>query len=384
MKKIPLIKFSIFKRMIIYFIEIILYVFTCIFQLSRKNTNKSNNSVLICEPFGLGDAISITCMIKPLISQGYKVYIICNNHWETLFTNNRHVCSVFPYIFPWVSYKNKYKVFNYRIINLFNYFNNIRRFNIDYGIDTRGDIRNCTILKLSGCKKIIGYDRYLNSNQKNLGLFLDININYKLDFKTRASKNLLLIKEAGLISHDTDLELAIPFDKIPEEHIIGFQFGAGWKYKHWVNEKWAFVIESVLKCNIKNKYKIHLIGHPSEEGIINNIIKSIKGENYEVILTEDLEDLCNAISRLEIFIGLDSGPMHVADAYNKKIITLFGPGILPLWKPNNNQSIVIENQDLFNCYPCNHINCIYPKDNCAQSIDEIIVLNTIKSKINFC
>ncbi|MBT8326087.1 MAG: hypothetical protein KJP21_00100, partial [Bacteroidia bacterium] len=47
--------------------------------------------------------------------------------------------------------------------------------------------------------------------------------------------------------------------------------------------------------------------------------------------------LCN---RAQLFIGNESGPLHIAAAQNTPNIALFGPGVKNVFYPKNEKSIV--------------------------------------------
>lgn len=64
-----------------------------------------------------------------------------------------------------------------------------------------------------------------------------------------------------------------------------------------------------------------------------------------------LKDLCYILKDAALFVGVDSGIMHLASAFDIPVIGLFGPTDPFYVGPQNSRSIVIQKRDL-ECVPC--------------------------------
>ena len=75
-------------------------------------------------------------------------------------------------------------------------------------------------------------------------------------------------------------------------------------------------------------------------------------------------------------MGLDSGPLHIADSLNVPVLGLYGPGNSEIWKPVSLNSVFVHKIENFNCHPCNQRNCVFPNSNCmyAISVEEVFEL----------
>lgn len=84
--------------------------------------------------------------------------------------------------------------------------------------------------------------------------------------------------------------------------------------------------------------------------------------------------MLQTISECDLFIGLDSGPIHIAAAFNKTIIGLYGPGNISVWKPFCKNAFIVDHQKSFSCAPCLQNKCIHSDFNCMDAIspDEVI------------
>ena len=65
----------------------------------------------------------------------------------------------------------------------------------------------------------------------------------------------------------------------------------------------------------------------------------------------DLKALCYLLKRASLFVGVDSGIMHLASSFDIPVIGIFGPTDPDLVGPQNPRSVVVRRQDL-DCVPC--------------------------------
>lgn len=79
-----------------------------------------------------------------------------------------------------------------------------------------------------------------------------------------------------------------------------------------------------------------------------------------------LKALCGVLSRCALFVGIDSGVMHLASCVDVPVVGLFGPSDPCYVGPQNPKSIVVRSSavDCMPCYfkPCSHINCMKTLD----------------------
>ena len=65
----------------------------------------------------------------------------------------------------------------------------------------------------------------------------------------------------------------------------------------------------------------------------------------------NLRSLCSIIRKARLFVGIDSGIMHLASSIDIPVVGLFGPTDPQYVGPQNNRSIVVRKEDL-DCLPC--------------------------------
>lgn len=148
------------------------------------------------------------------------------------------------------------------------------------------------------------------------------------------------------------------------------------------------LIENILKIKEKNIY-IFLIGSPSEKNYLENEIYSKLDKNIvnNVYITAGLFSLNASIyllSKFDLFITTDSGPLHFAYAQNVNIISIWGPcSHFHYSFPNYNNDIPI-NSNAY-CSPCIHLTIKPPCEGnniCLQNIHPKLIYDKTIEKLN--
>ncbi len=159
---------------------------------------------------------------------------------------------------------------------------------------------------------------------------------------------------------------------------LGINPGASYgSAKRWYPEKFAEVASA-----LSNRYDIIIFGGESELDIAKDIedtlkIKGIK--NFKNLAGKTtIAQLCSAIGGLDLFITGDSGPMHIASAYQVPTIAIFGPTRWLETSPWNNPKSKIVRLNL-ECSPCMKRTCPLKHHKCMKDIEAQDVLEAIKS-----
>lgn len=146
--------------------------------------------------------------------------------------------------------------------------------------------------------------------------------------------------------------------------------------KRWYPEKFAQVAR-VLSAH----YDIVLFGGPNEVEMANDIEANLSGIMVQNKAGKtSVEQLCAMIGGLDLFITNDSGPMHVAAAYQVPTVAIFGPTNHTETSQWNNQKSTIVRHDM-ECAPCMKRECPLKHHECMTTItaDEVIEATKILS-----
>lgn len=162
-----------------------------------------------------------------------------------------------------------------------------------------------------------------------------------------------------------------------EKPTLGINPGATYgSAKRWYPQEFAKVAIA-----LSNKYNIVIFGGPAEVDIANDIQRELDEQgvrNYENLAGQTtIPKLIEKIAGLELFLTNDSGPMHIAAAYKKITIAIFGPTRFKetnAWN-NPNEYIITKNLE---CAPCMKRVCPLQHHNCMKLITAQDVLAKIK------
>ena len=90
-----------------------------------------------------------------------------------------------------------------------------------------------------------------------------------------------------------------------------------------------------------------------------------------------IPELISRISNLDLFITGDSGPMHVAAAFQVPTVAIFGPTRDKETSQWMNDKSIIVKQNL-NCQPCMKRTCPLQHHDCMKLITAVEVLDAVK------
>jgi ADP-heptose:LPS heptosyltransferase len=344
----------------------------------------SGRSVLLVEPFQMGDILSLTPLIDPLLTRfpGCKLFFLTKPSSAALLRLDTRVTGVLEFDFIWSDYGLKRKVNMGYLLRLIRFMWSLRRCHFDLGIDTRGDVRSQILLSLAGCHTRIGYHRYLASNVCVKGWLLNRSLAGSATPIHRYDWNLNLLALAGCAS---GLPARFPSFKpsltgaaVPSGPYVLIHVGGGWEFKRWGEEKWASLIGRLISSG----RKAVVIGAAQEKEILEGI-RGMLGSSIEEGLTfrtTSLQELIALVSACELFVGLDSGPMNLAVCLGKPVVALFGPGDSTMWYPYHSRESLVHHAEKFPCNPCDQSFCRFPKHSCMNDIDVEEVFRKINSR----
>lgn len=146
----------------------------------------------------------------------------------------------------------------------------------------------------------------------------------------------------------------------------------------WFTKKWPYDYWLELLDMFKNKENIQiiLVGAKKDNDERFNKYTNI----INLIGKTNLLDLAELLRQSDLLIGNDSSPIHIASAFNTRIIAIFGATVPSLgFSPWSKNSIVMENNDI-TCRPCSiHGGNKCPKEHfkCMKEVKPQIVYSRI-------
>jgi ADP-heptose:LPS heptosyltransferase len=167
---------------------------------------------------------------------------------------------------------------------------------------------------------------------------------------------------------------------------VGFNPTGTWSAKRWPTALWRDLISMTSD---RMGIKPLLLTGPGDAGLLAEIIRGLE-QKVLVAPATDLRQLAGMIAGLDLLVGNDGAPQHIAQALGVKSLTLFGPTWGISWnKPGDARHRFL--QDAPDCGPCDQTLCPNPKQppagangyqECLIRITPTKALNQIKEFLN--
>ncbi len=154
---------------------------------------------------------------------------------------------------------------------------------------------------------------------------------------------------------------------LPERYAVISPAASGRRMsKAWDQEKFADIIVHLSK---KHQISSILVGSPDNaayNAVIERHVRDKTSGNASMLVNLSgrigLKKLCGVLRKAALFVGIDSGVMHLASAVDVPVVALFGPTDSRYVGPRNKKSIIVKN-DVMDCIPCylkkcSHYNCM--------------------------
>lgn len=114
--------------------------------------------------------------------------------------------------------------------------------------------------------------------------------------------------------------------------------GARDRSRRWPADRFASII-----THINKRYQMPciLVGGPDDQDVNMECLSQVVNKNnFNVVGEFDLLEYAALCDRAALFIGNESGPLHIAAAMNTPTIALFGPGVKDVFYPKNDKSVI--------------------------------------------
>ena len=206
-------------------------------------------------------------------------------------------------------------------------------------------------------------------------------------------QNLEVVRQFGITTQDVTVDLFIPAEakifvkNILHEHsiwesdtLVHVHPTSRWLSKHWKDECMAGVINWLTG----NKFKVIITSSSSEREM--NRVKSILSSVHDRSLLVDLsgrttiKQLAAISAASDLFLGVDTAPMHIAAAVGTTVVALFGPSGEAQWGPWGGQHIVLTKK--MRCATCEHGMCKgIEVRKCLEAITEAEVCEAVSQAL---
>lgn len=130
--------------------------------------------------------------------------------------------------------------------------------------------------------------------------------------------------------------------------------GAAWPTKEWMPERFAAVCEELIQAHDAT---IGLLGGPAEMEIGKQIQSRISRPErvFDFIGKASLLESARILQGARLHLANDSGFTHIATAFKKPVVVIYGPTAKPtVFHPRYTRHAIVEDPTL-RCRPCTHM-----------------------------
>jgi heptosyltransferase-3 len=349
--------------------------------------NNHINKILLVKHRNIGDVLLATPTIKVLREHFPRAYIamVVNSGTEEMVTGNPYLDEVIVFyqglkkLPPMARFKEQMR-----------FIFDIRKRNFDLTINlTEGD-RGAILCLLSGARDRVGYHprgkgllgkRYIFTHLVKPNLTRHM-VEYNLDAMRVLGINPK-DKKVSIYWSQRDKEyvdyLLSKFNIERGDSLVHVHPTSRWLFKCWNDLSFAETIDWLA---IKKNIRVVLTSSAEKKELkkVNMILSMCKSTpvNLSGLLT--LKQLAALSKRCQLFVGIDSAPMHIAAAVGTPVIVLFGPSRELNWGPWGNGHMVIKKD--WKCIPCGKDGCSGSKVSlCLEAITPEEVQRAIDSKL---
>lgn len=371
------------RRFIVNFLNLAGLFFYPFYAISRRKWSKkrrvnlelaiaNNHFDTICINMiaRLGDILVTAPFIRALKKKynSSKLIVLTNNIGKEVLLNNPYIDEIILVNNYWVwSTKVKLSKFIKSLdAGYWQQIKDLRSQKYDLLIELMGDFRNIILFDIW-----LKSDYFIGQTFSGFGWLFDREIEYakgshEIDIKLNVAKELgakSLSRELEIYLTKDDRQKAEAFYNInkiePRDMVAVFHIGGTWGPRIWPLENFSTLAKKLVE---EYKSKIILIGDKRDKNRIDEFLKIIP----EAFRADGMRVMQSAalLERADLFLGNDSGPMHLARSVGTPIVALFGPET-PQRFGIEDAGITVINS--FPCQPCGQIKC-NKTPNCIESI----------------
>jgi len=161
---------------------------------------------------------------------------------------------------------------------------------------------------------------------------------------TDAQPHLQLTETEQATAHNFLAEAGVTSDRL----LIGIHPGGNWKYKLWSAEKYTQLGTALSK---QKNAAILLFAGPNERKLQTQVADMMDISPI-LVETKNLREVAALIAACDVYIGNDTGPMHIAAAVRTPVLALFGSTNHIRSGPYGDKHTVVQSGMELGCNPC--------------------------------
>ncbi len=330
--------------------------------------------ILIIKPSSLGDIVHTLPLVHALkrCFAGCSIGWIVQKSFSSLLERDRAVDTIYPVQIPSTSDPRAghfayLQALQATVTTLRQLRHQFRQSPYDLILDLHGSFRSGLLGRTNPGGQRFGFAdaRELNT------LFQDQLVAVSEDVEHALEKNLLFCKQLNCSVSDEDFHLYCSREDVHDVELFLGQQGidthariiyanpaARWQTKFWPKEQWAELADRFYRQGIV----IIFCGSMEDREYIDSITRLMKTRTVVAAGRLSLPQSVALLKRSCLYIGLDSGPMHMAAMCTVPVVALFGPTHPARVGPYGVEHRIVraEKLDCLECRKrsCDHLSCM--------------------------
>ncbi len=237
-------------------------------------------------------------------------------------------------------------------------WHDVRAMRYDAVVDLQGAMRSAVLARLSGTRVIYGaaeprespatlwYSRKVTTQGRHV---VEQNISLVQAVIGRYYHDLPLLITNVEVPRDSEADARIG-QQLAQKGTGDFAIlnpGAGWGAKRWPAERYGEVARALSEIGISP-----LVNYgPGEDELFESVLRASEGTAKPA--RTSITELIALTRRARLFIGGDTGPLHLAAALKIPVVAIFGPTDPARNGPYGTRSIVFRSQESLTTYARN-------------------------------
>jgi heptosyltransferase I len=331
---------------------------------------KNPEKILIIRLSAIGDVVDVLPALRCLRSNFPKSRIswLVEDRASTILSGLPDIDDVI--VFPRKKWQREILKVNRTISTLsdvLSFYRKLHGEHYDLVLDFQGNLKSGIMDLITGAKNRVGFGKGF-SKEFNY-LFTKYRVYPKNKREHRIDKNLSLLKGIGFNAKFQNPEF--PVSCPDQEYISHFidennkssvpliiinpctsEYGS---YKRWSTLNYAKLADMILE---KHDVKVVFTWGPGELEIVNEIVSHMM-QKALVSCKTTIKQLIELLRRSDLYIGGDTGPLHIASTLCIPTVAIFGPKDPILYGPYHKNTAII-NKEL-PCSPCRNRTCSDPE-----------------------
>ena len=278
--------------------------------------------IAIVKLSAMGDIVHAMIVLQYIKKFNHRISIdwFVEERFQDILKFNPHINKLHS-----VNFKKSYK--KKSILAFLKDLNKLRDHDCyDLVIDMQGLIKSAIISKLIPSKQIVGFDKF-SIRESLASIFYNKKLNCSYE-KNVILRNIALVEFAlSFIVEKQQIYNKLPF-MYSNAKELGFNIKKSKKNILLIpgasHPSKRYPVESFAKLVLSLDANYHIIWGSADEELLAKEIKK-RVPNVEICPKLSIEELAYLISQLDLVIGPDTGPTHIAWALNIPSIALYGP-----------------------------------------------------------